>query len=199
MPPGAAGIYVCMTADDLTFTSPPSARGIDSSDRLDEAWEQLYEEQLPRVYNFFRYRIGRIAEAEDLTAVTFEKAWRSRQRYRRDIAAFSTWLMTIARHVASNHLRSRRMQLAPLEDASEVQAESTPEDQVSRDSDRRRLLVLLDRLPDRHREIVALKFGSGLSNQEIASVTGLSESNVGTILHRIGQSLRSQWEGGEIS
>jgi len=188
-----------MTTDDATLASQPGSRTHEWVDRFAEAdWERLYSEQLPRVYNFFRYRVGRIAEAEDLTAVTFEKAWRARQRYRRDLAAFSTWLMTIARHVASNHLRARRLRYASLEDAQDVMAESTPEEHESRASDRRRMLSLLDRLPDRHRELVALKFGSELSNQEIAALTGLSESNVGTILHRITQSLRSQWDG-EIS
>ena len=36
--------------------------------------------------------------AEDLTSITFEKAWRARHRYRRDLGAFTTWLLTIARN-----------------------------------------------------------------------------------------------------
>ena len=46
-------------------------------------WDQVYAEQLPRVLNFFRYRLGDTADVEDLTARTFEKAWRARHRYRR--------------------------------------------------------------------------------------------------------------------
>jgi RNA polymerase sigma-70 factor, ECF subfamily len=49
------------------------------------------------------------------------------------------------------------------------------------------------RLPERERELLALKFGAGATNRDIARVTGLSESNVGTILHRTVQALRSQW------
>jgi hypothetical protein len=40
-------------------------------------WDAVYADQLPRVYNFFRYRFGVTADAEDLTARTFEKAWRA--------------------------------------------------------------------------------------------------------------------------
>ena len=58
-------------------------------------WEAAYKEYLPRVYNFFRYRVGDRALAEDLTAATFEKAWRGRSRFRHDLSAFSTWLFTI--------------------------------------------------------------------------------------------------------
>src|SRR5689334_9343565 len=79
-------------------------------------WDAVYREQLPRVYNFFRYRFGNTADAEDLTSRTFEKAWRARHRYRRDVAGFSTWLLTIARNVGIDHIRARRLWV-PLEDA----------------------------------------------------------------------------------
>ena len=65
-------------------------------------WEAVYAEQLPRVYNFFRYRFGASADVEDLTARTFEKAWRARSGYRRDLAGFSTRLLSIARNVATD-------------------------------------------------------------------------------------------------
>ena len=39
-------------------------------------WDALYAEQLPRVYNFLRYRVGDGPDAEDLTSETFERAWR---------------------------------------------------------------------------------------------------------------------------
>src|SRR5688500_20335756 len=71
-------------------------------------WEASFAEQLPRVYNFFRYRVGAGPEAEDLTAATFEKAWRARDRYRRDRAGFGTWLIAVARNVAVRHLRAAK-------------------------------------------------------------------------------------------
>src|SRR6266496_425703 len=43
----------------------------------EEDWDALYAEQLPRIYNFFRFRVGEGAVAEDLTSITFEKAWRA--------------------------------------------------------------------------------------------------------------------------
>ena len=49
-------------------------------------FEAVYGEELPRVYNFFRYRTGDDQVAEDLTAETFEKAWRNREKYRDDLA-----------------------------------------------------------------------------------------------------------------
>jgi RNA polymerase sigma-70 factor (ECF subfamily) len=155
-------------------------------------WEAVYTEQLPRVYNFFRYRLGNEAHAEDLTSRTFEKAWSARARYRRDLAGFSTWLLSIARNVAIDHLRAQRPHL-PLEAAEEVATPGTPHDDVAKASDLARLGALLKTLAPREQELVALKYGAEATNRAIAELTGLSESNVGTILHRVVQALRRDW------
>jgi RNA polymerase sigma-70 factor (ECF subfamily) len=162
----------------------------------EEDWDALFTEQLPGVYNFFRYRVGAGPEAEDLTSITFEKAWRARHRYRRDLASFTTWLFTVARNVAVDHYRQRRPHV-PLEAAAEVPGGSTPEENAERRSNVERLSALLARLPDRERELLSLKYGAGLTNRAIARTTGLSESNVGTILHRTVQELRAGWSEGE--
>jgi RNA polymerase sigma-70 factor (ECF subfamily) len=156
-------------------------------------WDAVYTERLPGVYNYFRYRVGDGAVAEDLTSITFVKAWRGRRGYRRDLAGFGTWLMAIARNVATDHFRSERRH-APLEAAADVTTGITPEDVAERRSDLDRLGRLLETLPERDRELIALKYGGGLTNRVIASMTGLSESNVGTLLHRAVQTLRAQWQ-----
>ena len=159
----------------------------------DADWDALYADQLPRVYNFFRYRVGDGAVAEDLTSVTFEKAWRSRDRYRRDLAGFGTWLIAIARNVATDHWRTRRSH-APLEEAAHVPGGATPDELAERRSELEQLSRALDALGEREREIVALKYGAGLTNRAIAKTMNLSESNVGTLLHRTIQALRADWK-----
>lgn len=156
-------------------------------------WDKVYAEQLPRVYNFFRYRVGDGQSAEDLTATTFEKAWRSRQRYRRDLGAFSTWLFAIARNAATDHLRKQRPELA-LDNILGKTSDESLEEIAQIHSDFERLDDLLARLPARERELIALKYGADLTNRQIAKLAGLSESNVGTILHRVVQRLRGKWE-----
>jgi RNA polymerase sigma-70 factor, ECF subfamily len=155
-------------------------------------WEGLYAEELPRIYNFFRYRVGDSVVAEDLTSITFEKAWRSRKRYRRDRAAFTTWLFTIARNVATDHFRRGR-QDDSLDAMRRQPAEQTLEHVVDRQDEFARLALLLAQLTERERELLALKYGADLNNRAIARLTGLSESNVGTILHRATTNLRTQW------
>lgn len=163
----------------------PLAREVD--------WDAVYAEELPRVFNFFRYRVGDDALAEDLTSQTFEKAWRARDHYRRDVARFSTWLFTIARNVAADHFRRRHPEV-PLEAAEHHPSGDSPEEDAIRRDHAERLGELLASLDERERELLSLKYGAGLTNRAIARVTGLSESNVGTILHRTVTSLRTQWQ-----
>jgi RNA polymerase sigma-70 factor (ECF subfamily) len=156
-------------------------------------FEDLYRAELPRVYNFFRYRVGDGQLAEDLTSETFEKAWRNRDRYQRSLAAFSTWLFTIARRVAIDHYRKVHPE-SRLDDLEQLPTNETMEDWAQKQADFARLSVLLARLADRDRELVALKYGAGLTNRTIAGLTGLSVSNVGVKLHRALQQLRDDWE-----
>jgi RNA polymerase sigma-70 factor (ECF subfamily) len=158
-------------------------------------WDDVYRAELPRVLNYFRYRVGRTETAEDLTSTTFEKAWRARARYRRERASVGTWLLTIAHNVAIDYYRSRRVDVA-LDDIAEPPQLPTMDEDVQRLWDRRRLASLIAALPERERELVALKYGAEETNRAIARLTGLSESNVGTILSRTVAALRTRWEAG---
>ena len=156
-------------------------------------WETAYREYLPRIYNFFRYRLSDESLAEDLTAAVFEKAWRGRKRYQRDLSAFSTWLFTIARNVAADHFRRGERDI-PLYAVRGQTDPASLEEAVQHRQDSARLEVLLSQLPERERELVAFKYGAGLNNREIARLTRLSESNVGTILHRVVEKFRLELE-----
>ena len=175
------------------MTTQTSRKFLSRAAATEANFEELYRAELPRVYNFFRYRVGDNQHAEDLTSETFEKAWRHRERYRYDLAAFSTWLFTIARRVAQDYFRKHHHEI-PLEEISNISANRSVEDISQQDADFAHLSVLLARLADRERELVALKYGAELTNRAIARLSGLSESNVGVILHRTILLLRSEWE-----
>jgi RNA polymerase sigma-70 factor (ECF subfamily) len=157
-------------------------------------WEAIYLEQASPIYNYFRYRTGDNHAAQDLTAATFEKAWRARAQYRHDRGTVETWLFSIARNVAIDYFRRSRRAQVPIETVHNLASPTSVEDEAQRRFDIAHLRELLADLPEREREIVALKYGAGLTNQAIAGVTGLSESNVGVILHRTVKKLRAEWE-----
>jgi RNA polymerase sigma-70 factor (ECF subfamily) len=155
-------------------------------------WNQIYLDLAPRVYNFFRYRLGQSIDAEELTARTFEKAWAAREQYRRDLAGFSTWLFRIAQNLVVDDLRSRRNQVS-LDHVVDMTTPESTEGNIERQSDLRRLSLLTREFPSREQDLLALKYGAGMSNRDIARLSGLTESNVGSILHRLVQNLRARW------
>ena len=126
-------------------------------------WETAYKEYLPRVYNFFRYRVGDASLSEDLTADVFEKAWRGRARFRRDLGAFSTWLFTIARNAATDHFRRNGRDVL-LEAVRELQDPTSLEEIAQREHDFAKLNTLLSQLPAREHELIALKYSAELNN-----------------------------------
>lgn len=155
-------------------------------------WRQVYDHLLPRVFHFFFYKVGDQFIAEELTAITFEKAWTSRKKYRRDLGAFQFWLFGIAQKVAVDHFRKRKNEI-PL-DSVNFPSSQKVEKEIESKADAERLASILKILSDRERMLISLKYGAELNNREIARQAGLSESNVGTILFRAVTKLRKEWE-----
>jgi RNA polymerase sigma-70 factor, ECF subfamily len=164
----------------------PPTSGID--------WTLVYDTCMPRIYKFFRYRVRSTPLAEDLTATTFEKAWRMRHTYRAERSAVLTWLLTIARNTATDHFRQQHPQDELSAEAPDSEAARPVEDLILEEDALAHLSALMDDLTPRDRDLIALKYGAGLTNRTIAELTGLSESNVGTILSRAVHLLRARWD-----
>jgi RNA polymerase sigma factor (sigma-70 family) len=161
------------------------------------AFTALYEEHMAYVFRYINYRVGNRNEAEDLTSLVFEKALAAFHRYDSRKSAPQTWLLTIARNTVTDHLRkSSSRKTMPLENAVGVaSADPSPTEVTERREEYQRLQFCLTALPLREQEIISLKFGGELNNRQIASVIGLSENNVGTILFRAICKLRNCFEG----
>lgn len=168
------------------------ARGVEIAEPID--WAAAYVEYLPRVYDYFRLRTGENALAEDLSSQTFELAWRGRAGFRGDRGTLPAWLFAIARNVAASHYR--RLPASPdlpLDRAiahPDPHEDNSPEGAAQRHTELGIVRDLLMALPPRERELIELKYGGGLTNRAIARLTGLSESNVGTLVHRTVHRLR---------
>lgn len=160
---------------------------------VDIDWPAIYEQALPRIFHYFCYRVGDASLAEDLTASTFEKAWKNRSTFRPNRGTAHAWLMGIARHSANDHFQKKVREI-PFETVPEIRQSPSLDEDLQRKLDFQILAKRLSQLPERERELVAMKYGAEMTNREIARLTGLSESNVGTILHRVVEKLRIEWE-----
>ena len=156
-------------------------------------WNALYAEHIGSVFNFFRYRTGDDQLAQDLTATTFEKAWKRRRQFCSDPEAFVGWLYAIARNVATDHFR-KRPNLVALDEVKALAQQDDVSDTVAQRLEFSRLVCYINNLSSRERDLIVLKYGAELNNRQIATQLGLSESNVGSILHRTVHKLRQQME-----
>ena len=156
-------------------------------------WNQLYGEHIGRVFNFFRYRTGDDQLAQDLTSTTFEKAWKKRHQYRGTREEFVGWLYAIARNVAHDYFRKKR-DVVSLEGLVIHSIDGELTEEVAQKIEFSQLVHCIKQLPEREQEIITLKYGADLNNRQIAKQMGLSESNVGSILHRMVKKLRLQME-----
>ena len=160
----------------------------------EEAFIQLYQEHLCAVFNYCLYRVGDAVVAEDLTADIFERAWRARRRYNPRRAKFSTWLFTIARRRVIDWQRRRgRRPTAGLEEQLPSPLPG-PDALMQAAEEQRRLKQLMRSLPKHAQELIALKFGAGMTNRQIAEVLGKTETAVGSALYRWVRKLRLEWE-----
>jgi RNA polymerase sigma-70 factor (ECF subfamily) len=162
-------------------------------------FDPVYDQYVDRVYAFVDYQVGSRDEAEDLTQQVFTVAWSKLGQFDERKGTLGQWLFGIARNEVRNFRRQGRRRLLPLDALSEAEEQADaagPEDLVAKQQTEARLRELIGRLGERAQEIIALKFASELTNREIARVMDLSESNVGTILHRSLGQLREWMEAG---
>ncbi len=158
-----------------------------------DEWESIYKELLPKVFNYFRYRLNDGYVAEELTSTTFEKAWKARRKYKKNKGGFTTWIFTIARNTGTDYLR-RQEERVRIDFGIIKSNPSSIEEIYEKGEDISQLLDVLSGLDKREREIISLKYGAEFTNRKIAEISGLSETNVGTILHRSKGKLREEWE-----
>lgn len=163
-----------------------------------EAFGKLYHLHLDAVYRYVYYKVGDPAEAEDLTAQLFLKAWEAMPRYQWREIPFSHWLMRLARNAVIDHYRTARVhgELDP-----EMASRSPdPQGEYLRGEQLRGLGAAIRRLPDDQRTVIVLRFVEDMDYAQVAALMGKSLGALRVIQHRALAALRrilEQREGEE--
>jgi RNA polymerase sigma-70 factor, ECF subfamily len=152
----------------------------------------LYERYALRVYRYMRTRTGSDEDAADLTQQTFMHALHALPRYRAQGVPFAAWLFRIAQYTAYQKQRKERITISwdLLPEGMHPEGEQDPVHVVLHQEQMMRLRKLLGALDTYKRDLLALRFASGLSSAEIAIVVGKSQAAVQKQLTRILQSLK---------
>lgn len=163
----------------------------------DSALNEIMERWQGRLAAFLTRLVGDRETALTLAQETFVRVYRHRRRFN-PRKAFSTWIFSIARNLARNHLRWRArhpetlMEPEQLADASPPVAQADPGERAA---SRERLLAVeaaIRALPPEQREALVLSVYEGLGHAEIADITDATVKAVEVRIWRARKELRER-------
>jgi RNA polymerase sigma-70 factor, ECF subfamily len=176
-----------VSAPDLP--APSGSAPARAAEALCREWYEAYG---AAVYNYFRFHVPLPDVAEDLTAETFLKVIRAAGRFDPERGRAKAWILTVARNVLGDWRRRARLRqyvaLGTMHDL--IYEAPSPEERLLREEEVGRLLDAVATLGDADRELIGLRYGSGLDTAEVAQILGISEGSVRTRLWRVLGKLR---------
>jgi len=195
-----------MDPDPVTAArlDPTRERVLVDRARVDaHAFGELYDFYLPRIHGFIARRLSDRAAAEDVTAMTFERALVAIRRGDFRNEAFGGWLYRVAANAVVDHVRRSRRSL-PLgqrasdggpdrEDATTI-GDERAEHALTAALDRDELGRALGRVSDSHRRLLVLRYLDGLTTDELCAVLECSAATLAVRHHRALAAVRSALE-----
>ena len=157
---------------------------------------RLYEATYLIVFRYvYGLSGGPLQEAEDSTAETYARAWKTRQNFNGNEQAALSWLLRIARNLAIDLSRRRKVRDIDENIPIELLEDSNlaPELDVITREQITILWRLLGTLPEDVREMIVLRYILGWQIKQIATHLGLSENNVSVTIRRALKSLQRDW------
>ena len=156
------------------------------------AFGELYQRYVGKIYSYVYYRTGNAHDAEDLTSRVFHRALIHIETYIERGVPFSAWLYRIAHNLVANwHRDQARRKIIPLDEFVAVSLRSElPEGVAEQHEESEALLAAIRRLPEERQQLLLLKFVDKLSNIEIGAIMDRSEGAVKSLYHRTLEALR---------
>ena len=160
-----------------------------------EAFGQLYDAYMERIYRFVYFRVEDQQTAEDITSQVFLKAWSNLDRFQFSRTPYLAWLYTIAHNAVIDHYRTRKVTTA-LDDVQLSQPDHSElvENEIDLTVEMKSVKTALQSLTDDQQKVLTLKFIEGMSNNEIAHHLGKREGAIRALQMRGLQALAKQLE-----
>jgi RNA polymerase sigma-70 factor, ECF subfamily len=162
------------------------------------AYGNLYARYNERLLRFCLRRLNDRHEAEDAAQEAFARAWKALPNFGGD-RRFYPWLTVIAGNICTDILR-RRSRSTPTEDLElslyrpvGSVGDGACDEFLMAAVDGDLVHQALDRLSDRHRHVLDLREGAGLSYQQIADEAGVEIGTIETLLWRARQALKREF------
>lgn len=149
------------------------------------AFAALYQHTSAKLFGVALRILNNRSEAEDVLQEVYIKVWQKAGSFRVDRASPMTWLITIARNLAIDKLRTRRSSLVEFDETAEIRDSApNPEDSAIAGSERKKIDICLDKLEDEKADAVRQAYLEGWAYKELAAKFGVPLNTMRTWLRR---------------
>ncbi|PRY88974.1 sigma-70 family RNA polymerase sigma factor [Mongoliibacter ruber] len=163
-------------------------------DQDQQAYATLMKRYKKAVYFMILKMIRDADDADDLTMEAFAKAFKNLHRFKKDYT-FSTWLFRIATNNTIDFIRKKKLKTMSLNttlsddggNAVTIDVEdddNNPQDEFIKSQRKEMVRIFVDKLPDKYRRLVELRYFQELSYEEIAQELEKPLGTVKAQLHR---------------
>ena len=154
-------------------------------------FDQVYKDYQKSIMGFFAKRVSNYSDCEEMTSDVFTNFYKHMESYDETRCKLSTWLFVIADNRLKNYYRAMKDDVSMDEIEMDFESkEISIEDGVLLDESRQEMLNALDKLSERERSLIILRFYEGMSGAETAERLGISEINARVIQKRALEKLK---------
>jgi len=158
---------------------------------VNSSFDETYELLFPLIYRFVSIRIPK-TDVEDVTAEIIVKVWRGLPNMEK-MTALKSWALTIASHQIADYYRSHKR--APMMTFEDI---PLPEPQIDQSESWATLLSVketLAKLSPQQVNVIQLRLIEGFSAGEVASILGMTQQAVDSLLYRAKKGFRKIYQG----
>ena len=159
---------------------------VDAAQEGDQvALSALYDHYFPRVYRYVSTRLSTTEDAEDVTTEIFLRIIENLRKFSWRGLPFGAWVFRIARNEVVSHVRRQKVRSATAQLSESIQDPSPDHvDEIATAFTIATIREAAERLPEAQRQVIALRFGAGLSVAETAKALSKTENNVKVLQHK---------------
>lgn len=149
-----------------------------------DALAALYEHYFPKVYRYVAVRLGP-EDAEDVTTEIFLRIIDNIRSFTWRGLPFGAWVFRIARNEVVSHVRKQKVRANTTQLYDSIQDDGFREfERVETELTVAHIQRAAEALPEAQRQVIALRFGAGLSVAETAKALNKTENNVKVLQHK---------------
>lgn len=148
-----------------------------------DAFGQIYNLFYRRIFRYCQFNTGKEEITQDICQDTFLRAWKSLPKFRQKGGSFQAYLFKIARNLIIDW--SRKKKPLPLTNYPEIESEVSLTESIESQDETKTLKLAIDKLNEKDRQIIILRYFEELTTAEVARVVGLKEGALRVRIHRV--------------